>query len=126
MEDKELQAKAEKLRACRSIRPMATMCSSWSSKRSTRRREAVAVLKDAMEKKEEPAAATKGTIAEWDGRAKLVLKLEDGKEVRGGVSGSRTEIVIAGQKAEREKLKVGMSCEVSGPAGGEATKVACN
>ena len=88
--------------------------------------EVIAVVKNALEAKEEPAPATKGTIAEWDGRAKLTLKLTDGKPFQAEVSGSRTEITVAGQKAAREGLKVGMSCEVEGPAGGEAKKVACN
>jgi len=124
LEDKELQAKAEKLD--RPIDPaFGDDVLRMIKEALNQKPEVVAVLKAALEKKDESPAA-KGTIAEWDGRAKLKLKLADGKEVEAGVSGSRTEIVIAGQKAEREKLKVGMSCEVSGPAGGEATKVACN
>ena len=124
LEDKELQAKAEKLD--RPIDPAyGDEVLRMIKEALNQKPEVVAVLKAALEKKED-SPATKGTIADWDGRAKLKLKLADGKEVEAGVSGSRTEIVIAGQKAEREKLKVGMSCEVSGPAGGEATKVACN
>ena len=87
--------------------------------------EVIAVVKNALEAKDETPPA-KGTVSEWDGRAKLKLKLTDGKEVEAGVSGSRTEILIAGQKADREKLKVGMTCEVVGPPGGEASKLACN
>jgi tripartite-type tricarboxylate transporter receptor subunit TctC len=124
LEDKELQAKAEKLE--RPVDPAYGDDVLRLIKQALDQKpEVVAVLKAALEKKEDSPAA-KGTIAEWDGRAKLKLKLTDGKEVEAGVSGSRTEIVIAGQKAERDKLKVGMSCEVSGPPGGEATKVACN
>ena len=88
--------------------------------------EVINVVKTALEAKEEPAPATKGTIAEWDGRAKITLKLADGKPFQGEVSGSRTDITIAGQKGAREGLKVGMACEVEGPAGGELKKVACN
>jgi tripartite-type tricarboxylate transporter receptor subunit TctC len=124
LEDKELQAKAEKLD--RPIDPAyGDDVLKLIKEALNQKPEVVAVLKSALEKKDDSPAA-KGTIAEWDGRAKLKLKLTDGKEVEAGVSGSRTEVVIAGQKAEREKLKVGMSCEVSGPPGGEATKVACN
>ena len=124
LEDKELQAKAEKLD--RPIDPAyGDEVLRMIKEALNQKPEVIAVLKAALEKKDD-SPGTKGTIADWDGRSKLKLKLADGKEVEAGVSGSRTEIVIAGQKAEREKLKVGMSCEVSGPAGGEATKVACN
>src|SRR5688572_27237413 len=124
LEDKDLQAKAEKLD--RPIDPAyGDEVLRMVKEALNQKPEVVAVLKAALEKKDD-SSGTKGTIADWDGRSKLKLKLADGKEVEAGVSGSRTEIVIAGQKAEREKLKVGMSCEVSGPAGGEATKVACN
>jgi tripartite-type tricarboxylate transporter receptor subunit TctC len=124
LEDKELQAKAEKLD--RPIDPAyGDEVLRLVKEALNQKPEVVAVLKAALEKKDD-SPATKGTIADWDGRSKLKLKLADGKEIEAGVSGSRTEVVIAGQKAEREKLKVGMSCEVSGPAGGEATKVACN
>jgi hypothetical protein len=79
-----------------------------------------------MEKQEEPAAANKGKIAEWDGRAKLVLKLEDGKMFPAEVSGSRTEVTIGGQKSNRDSINIGMACTVEGPSGGEAKAVQCN
>ena len=124
LEDKELQAKAEKLGL--PVDPAyGDEVLNLVKKALDQKPEVIAVVKDALEKKDE-TPATKGTIAEWDGRAKLKLKLADGKTVDTGVSGSRTEITIAGQKAEREKLKVGMSCEIAGPPGGEATKLACN
>jgi hypothetical protein len=87
--------------------------------------ETVALLREASA---EPPAATanKGTIALWDGRAKLVLKLDDGKEFPAEVSGSRTEVTIGGQKSNRDAIKVGMSCEVQGPSGGEAKAIKCN
>jgi hypothetical protein len=88
--------------------------------------EVIAVVKAALEAKEEVPAGMKGTIAEWDGRAKITLKLTDGKPFAAEVSGSRTDITIAGQKGAREGLKVGMTCEVAGPAGGELKTVACN
>jgi tripartite-type tricarboxylate transporter receptor subunit TctC len=86
----------------------------------------VALLKEAMEKQEEPAPANKGTIAEWDGRAKLVLKLEDGKMFPAEVSGSRTQVTVAGQKSNRDGIKVGMACAVEGPSGGEVKAITCN
>lgn len=126
MEDKELQAKAEKLGL--PVDPAYGEDVLKLIKEALNQKpEVIAVVKNALEAKDEsPAPATKGTIAEWDGRAKLTLKLTDGKPFQAEVSGSRTEIMIAGQKAAREGLKVGMTCEVQGPAGGEAKKVACN
>ena len=59
--------------------------------------EVIAVVKNALEAKDETPPA-KGTIAEWDGRAKMKLKLADGKLVEAGVSGSRTEITVAGRR----------------------------
>jgi tripartite-type tricarboxylate transporter receptor subunit TctC len=124
LEDKELQAKAEKLGL--PVDPAyGDDVLKLVKEALNQKPEVIAVVKNALEAKDE-TPPTKGTIAEWDGRAKMKLKASDGKMVDAGVSGSRTEITIAGQKADREKLKVGMTCEVVGPAGGEATKVACN
>jgi hypothetical protein len=56
-----------------------------------------------------------------------MLKLEDGKTVEAGVSASRTEITVAGQKSDRKGMKVGMNCAVDAPSGGgEAKTIACN
>jgi tripartite-type tricarboxylate transporter receptor subunit TctC len=86
--------------------------------------ETVALLREVSA---EPAAvANKGTVTEWDGRAKLVLKLADGKPFPAEVSGSRTQVTIAGQKASRDGIKVGMACTVEGPSGGEAKTITCN
>lgn len=86
--------------------------------------ETVALLREVSA---EPApVANKGTVAEWDGRAKLVLKLADGKTFPAEVSGSRTQVTIAGQKSNRDGIKVGMACTVEGPSGGEAKTVTCN
>lgn len=87
--------------------------------------EIVALLKSALEQKAAPAPAAKGTIAEWDGRAKLVLKLDDGKMFPVEVSGSRTEVTIAGQKSTRDGIKTGMTCTVTGASGGEAQAISC-
>jgi hypothetical protein len=90
------------------------------------------VLKEAMTTPKEgaggSAAAAKGTIAELtDGARKLVLKLDDGKTFEAELSGSRTEITVAGQKADRNSLKAGMACTVDAPGGGaEAKAVSCN
>ena len=124
LEDKELQAKAEKLGL--PVDPAyGDDVLKLVKEALNQKPEVIAVVKNALEAKDETPPA-KGAIAEWDGRAKLKIKLSDGKLFDAGVSGSRTEITIAGKKADREALKVGMNCEVTGPPGGEATKVACN
>jgi hypothetical protein len=85
-------------------------------------------LKQALEQKEPPAAATKGTIADLqDGNRKVVLKLADGKTFEASVSGSRTEITVGGNKSDRNALKTGMNCSVQAPSSGaEAKTIACN
>ena len=124
MEDKELQAKAEKLGL--PVDPAyGDDVLKLVKEALNQTPQTIAVVKNALEAKDE-TPPTKGTVSEWDGRAKMKIKLSDGKEAEVGISGSRTEILVAGKKAERESLKVGMTCEVVGPAGGEATKVACN
>jgi hypothetical protein len=65
-----------------------------------------------------PALADKVTA--WDGRDKITI---GGKQYE--ISGKRTKVTIKGAAAIREMLKVGMDCKVSGPAGGEATAIAC-
>ncbi len=126
LEDKELQEKAAKLE--RPVEPaygddVLKMVKAALNQKP----EIIASLKAALEKKEAPAAATKGTVSEWDGRAKLTLKLPDGKTFEAGISGSRTEVTVAGQKGSRDSIKVGMTCEVTAPSSGaEATVLACN
>ena len=116
MEDKEVLAKADKLQV--PIEPLYGDDVLNRVKLALAQTPAtVALLKEATEKQEAPAAASKGTIAEWDGRAKLVLKLEDGKMFPAEVSG---------QKSNRDGIKVGMACSVEGPSGGEAKAVKCN
>ena len=130
LEDKELQAKAEKLE--RPVDPaygedvLKAVQEALNQTPQT-----VAVLKEAMTTPKEgasAAAAAKGTIAELtDGARKLVLKLDDGKTFEAELSGSRTEITVAGQKADRNSLKAGMACTVDAPGGGaEAKAVSCN
>jgi hypothetical protein len=46
-----------------------------------------------------------------------------GKEYK--LSGSRTKVTIKGAAGDREALKAGMDCTVTGSPGGEATAVDC-
>jgi tripartite-type tricarboxylate transporter receptor subunit TctC len=134
LEDPELKAKAEKLD--RPVDPaygddvLKAVRDALNQKPET-----IALLKRAMEKEAAPAASaaaaaagTKGTIAELKNDARqLVLKTTDGKMFEAAISGSRTEITVAGQKGDRSSLKAGMSCTVDAPSSGaEAKTISCN
>jgi tripartite-type tricarboxylate transporter receptor subunit TctC len=126
MEDPELQAKAAKLE--RPIEPAyGDDVLAMIKVALNQAPETVALLKEALEAGDKaPTPATKGAVAEWDGRSKIVLKLADGKTFPAEVSGSRTEVSIGGQKSTRESVKLGMTCSIEGPSGGEAKKIICN
>jgi len=129
LEDKELQAKAEKLE--RPVDPAyGDEVLEMINAALKQRPEVVAVLKQSLEQKDAPSAAVviKGTIADLkDENRKLVLKTADGKTFEAAVSGSRTEITVGGQKGDRKELKTGMTCSVDAPSSGaEAKTIACN
>jgi tripartite-type tricarboxylate transporter receptor subunit TctC len=126
MEDPELQAKAAKLE--RPIEPAYGDDVLEMIKVALKQTpETIALLKEALEAGDKASGpATKGAVAEWDGRAKIVLKLDDGKMFPAEVSGSRTDIKIGGQKGARENIKTGMICSLEGPSGGEAKTLSCN
>jgi tripartite-type tricarboxylate transporter receptor subunit TctC len=89
--------------------------------------ETIALLKQTLAAAEGAAPPTvKGAVTEWDGRAKIGLKLDDGDMFRAEISGSRTEVSIGGQKSARENIKTGMSCSIEAPSGGEAKSISCN
>ncbi|HXF54445.1 MAG TPA: tripartite tricarboxylate transporter substrate-binding protein [Hyphomicrobiaceae bacterium] len=127
LEDKELQAKAEK--AGRPIDPaygdevLKMVKQALNQKEKT-----VALLKQALEQEEPPPPETKGTISELkNGNREITLKLPDGKVFEAKISGSRTELTVGGKKAKRDELKTGMSCTVAAPkSGAEARSIACN
>jgi tripartite-type tricarboxylate transporter receptor subunit TctC len=126
MEDKELQAKAIKLE-----RPIDAAYGDdvlrMVKAALNQTPETIALLKQTLDAPAEAAApATKGAVAEWDGRSKIVLKLDGGKTFEAEVSGSRTDITVAGQKSARENIKAGMTCSIDGPSGGEAKSINCN
>ena len=77
--------------------------------------------------KVQEAAAAEGAIAEIENDgAKITIKLRDGKTYKTSISGSRTNLQIAGKKADRKELKVGQVCAITAPADGqEASQVAC-
>jgi hypothetical protein len=131
MEDKELQEKAAK--AERPVEPAyGEDVAKAVAEALNQTPETVSTLKTAMTTPA-PAAATaaaagqKGTVAELkNGARQIVLTVEGGKTFEAEVSGSRTEITIAGKKAERDALKAGMTCTVDAPsAGAEAKSISC-
>jgi tripartite-type tricarboxylate transporter receptor subunit TctC len=127
LQDKDLQAKAEKLE--RPVDPaFGDEVLDMVKAALNQRPESVALLKQALEAKEAPPPATKGTISDLqDGNRKVVLKLADGKTFEAAVSGSRTEITIGGQKSDRNAMKTGMTCSIEAPSSGaEAKTIACN
>jgi tripartite-type tricarboxylate transporter receptor subunit TctC len=77
--------------------------------------------------KVEAAAAAEGAISEIENDGgKITIKLKDGKNYRASISGSRTNLQIAGKKGDRKELKVGQHCAITAPADGqEASAVEC-
>lgn len=65
-----------------------------------------------------PALA--GKVTAYDGRKEITV---DGKKYE--ISGSRTKVKIGGKDGDRGAIKVGMDCNVTGPAGGEASAIDC-
>ena len=123
--DPELQAKAEK-----GGRPIEPLIGEEVAKRVkaalNQPSKTVELLKAAMTAKA-PVAEMKGTIAEYDGRKDFTLKLADGKTFKGEISGSRTTVNIAGQKADRGAVKAGMTCTVvADKDAAEAKTITCN
>jgi len=91
-------------------------------------------LKDALKPKGpvvmakvEAPRPMEGAIAEIeDNGTKITIKLNDGKSYKASLSGSRTNLQIAGKKGERKELKVGQVCAVTSPGDGqEASAVEC-
>jgi tripartite-type tricarboxylate transporter receptor subunit TctC len=126
MEDPDMQAKAAKLE--RPLEPAYGEDVARMVKAAlTQSPETITLLKEALEPPKEAASpATKGAVAEWDGRSKIVLKLDDGKAFPAEVSGSRTQIKIGGQQSARENIKIGMTCTIEGASGSEAKSISCN
>ena len=88
--------------------------------------ETIELLKQTLAAGEGAAPPTvSGAVTEWDGRAKITLKMSEGDTFKAEISGARTEITISGQKSARENIKVGMQCSIQGPSGGEAKSLDC-
>ncbi len=131
LEDPELQEKAGKLD--RPVEPLYGEDVAKAVREALNQTpETIAILKAAMTTAAPaaPAAAgaAKGAIADLqDDARKVLITLGDGKTFEAAVSGSRTEITVAGQKVDRKALKAGMTCSVDAPgAGAEAKSIVCD
>jgi tripartite-type tricarboxylate transporter receptor subunit TctC len=75
---------------------------------------AVKLLKEVLNRK--PGAiqvsGTKLATITPDGRW-ITFKNKAGKSIKSKISGSRTKIMLAGKKAKRKALKVGMTCDIA-------------
>lgn len=118
MEDKELQAKAEKVG--RPVEPvygddLAKMVRGAldQSPKTT------ALLAKTLDIKEPIVKATGPLLQVEDKGRKIVFGGPDGQKVESIPSGSRTKITIAGKEAQRGELKAGMHCEISYKSGGD-------
>jgi tripartite-type tricarboxylate transporter receptor subunit TctC len=73
----------------------------------------VALLKEVLAMKA-PTIKVESKLLEVLDRGRwIVFNGPDGKKVKSKVSGSRTKLKIAGKKANRKKLKAGMSCKIA-------------
>jgi tripartite-type tricarboxylate transporter receptor subunit TctC len=76
--------------------------------------------------KEIPVYAVKSKLTEVRGGGRQIRFLDKGKKASAKISGSRTAIVVAGQKGKRKDLRPGMSCEIRYQgSGSQAERVSC-
>jgi tripartite-type tricarboxylate transporter receptor subunit TctC len=124
MENKELQAKAEK--GGRPIDPAyGEEVASKIKAALNQTPQTIAMLRDALNEK--PAALkASGAIEVQDKGRKITIKGSDGKPLTLEPSGSRTKVTIAGKEAKRGDLKSGQNCEVTYAQGSsEPSAIAC-
>jgi tripartite-type tricarboxylate transporter receptor subunit TctC len=89
--------------------------------------ETVALLGKTLNIKD-PTLKAEGPLLEVDAKGKkIVFAGHDGQKVESKPSGSRTQITIAGKEATRGDLKTGMNCEINYKSGGdnEPTTIVC-
>ncbi len=89
--------------------------------------EIVALLVKTMNIKD-PILKAEGPLLEVaDKGMEIVFAGHDGQKVKSKPSGSRTQITVAGKEAKREDLKAGLNCEVNYKSGGdnEPTTIVC-
>jgi tripartite-type tricarboxylate transporter receptor subunit TctC len=127
MEDKDLQDKAA--RGGRPIEPAFGEDVARAVKAAlTQSAKTVAVLRAALNETDPAASGIKavGPLMKIEDGKKITFNGPDGQPVTLEVSGSRTKVMVAGKEAQRDQLKVGLSCEVTYPPGAtEAKSVTC-
>jgi tripartite-type tricarboxylate transporter receptor subunit TctC len=126
LDDKELQARAEKMG--RPVEPaVGEEVEKMVREALTQPPKTVSLLTAALEVKPQTAKAS-GRLLEVQNKGRtIVFNAADGKPVKSEPSGSRTRITIAGKEGKRGDLKAGMSCEIEYKPGGdnEPTTIAC-
>lgn len=126
LEDKELQARAEKFG--RPVEPaVGEEVEKMVRVALNQTPQTVALLAAALQAKPQTAKASGPLLEVEDKGRKIVFNGPDGKPVKSEPSGSRTKITIAGKEAQRSDLKAGMKCEINYKPGGnnEPTTITC-
>jgi tripartite-type tricarboxylate transporter receptor subunit TctC len=126
MEDKELQEKAAK--GGRPVEPLfGDDVGKMVQAALVQSPKTIATLKEALTETETVSGLKAiGPLMDIQEGKKITFKGPDGNPVTMEVSGSRTKVMIAGQEAQRNQLKVGQHCEVTYTAGApEPTTVTC-
>ncbi len=118
LEDKELQARAEKLG--RPLDPgygddvLNAIKTAFNQSPET-----IALLAKALDIKQ-PTLKAVGPLLEVQDKGRvIVFNGPDGQKVESKPSGGRTKIAIAGKEAQRGDLKAGLNCEINYKSGGD-------
>lgn len=126
MEDKDLQARAEK--GGRPVEPAyGDDVAKMVQEALNQPPKTIALLKAALEVSVPVAKATGPLLEVADKGRKITFAAADGKKITAEPSGSRTKIMIAGKEGKREDLKAGLNCEITYKPDGdmEPTNIDC-
>ena len=126
LEDKQLQARAEKFG--RPVDPaVGEELEKMVRAALDQTPQTVALLAAVLGAKPQTAKASGPLLGVEDKGRKIVFNGPDGKPVKSEPSGSRTRITIAGKESKRGDLKPGMKCEIDYKPGGdnEPTTITC-
>lgn len=126
MEDKDLQAKAEK-----GGRPIEAAygeeLASLVKEAMNQSPQTIKLLAAALDAKAPEAKASGPLLEVADKGRKITFAAADGKKITSEPSGSRTKITIAGKEGKREDLKAGLNCDITYKPDGdmEPSLIAC-
>ena len=126
MEDKELQARAEK-----GGRPIEAAygddLANLVKEAMNQSPQTIKLLAAALDAKAPEAKATGPLLEVADKGRKITFAAADGKKLTVEPSGSRTKIMVAGKEGKREDLKAGLNCDITYKPDGdhEPTEIAC-